>query len=45
MDVAEGYGRGGVVEIAACERELLGVVGGFLGITVLTLSGCTGKPF
>ena len=30
MDVAEGDGSGGVVEIAACERELLGVVGGFI---------------
>ena len=45
MDVAEGDGRGGAVEIAACERELVGVVGGFVGITVLTRPGCTGKPF
>ena len=35
VDVAEGDGTGGVVQIAACERELLGVVGRFLGIQQL----------
>ena len=45
VDVVEGDGRGGVVETAACERELLGVVGGFLGITVLTLPGVQGNRF